>query len=362
MRNLSTALLACGLVLVAGACSRRSGVKRYSKVPAESAGDRTKWVPAAGKHLNIDPTSGSWDDSRRLTAGGGSRFAGLLFNLKRLPEGARVARAVLRLRRRKAKGTPRLRVLNVNRGLRVLRYADGNPRFGILRARLVSDKEEMLRGGYNDSNDAQVSGLALTAYPVECSIKSMGYRAGLFAPGKPYHQLLEKWNRFHDAGHRLAGAWDEIDVTKPALEQMGKDKQLLLGIKVSGGEIEWFALSRRSPWASPQLIVEFQGGVEAVTEAPPSRTPPPETGPKPRTEPGSKPPAGKGGIVVGSSPPRADVYINGKYVGTTPTPQLTFPAGEVKVRIEKKLYKSWERKVTVLAGNVVKVAPELEKK
>jgi PEGA domain len=347
------------LLLMTLACSSRPAVTRYSRERTAASGDATPWRAVAAKHVKLQPIEGSWDDSRRLKAGDGNRIAGLLFSLKSIPAGAQISRAVVRLRRRRSTGSPGISAMNINKGLKVIRFGDGDRLYGILRARLTRDKAEMLRVGFDDDTDKQVSGLALTAYPVQCSIPSEGYKAGLLAEGKPYCQLLEKWNQVATPKSRLAGAWDEVDVTAFAKKQFAGDKWLLTGFKITGGSLEWFAAGKRNPWASPHLIVEYSGAAVQTSVAP---SPGPKTEPKPKSEPKPKPVAGKGRVVIGSQPARADIYVNGKYVGTTPSRELSFPAGEIKVRIEKKGYKAWERKVTILTGNVISVAPELEKK
>lgn len=54
-------------------------------------------------------------------------------------------------------------------------------------------------------------------------------------------------------------------------------------------------------------------------------------------------------VSISSAPPSADVEVDGKFVGNTPS-SVTLPAGEHTVRITKKGYKAWERKLTVSAG------------
>ncbi len=362
-------LLAGAALLLGLACSSKGRTRRYGNVATTAAGDGVEWRSAAPGCAKLPPAEGSWNHYRELKAGEGTRVAGVLFHLKPLPVGARVSRAVLRLRRKTVNGSPAIAVMNINKGLRVLRFADGEPLYGILRARMSSDKREMLRVAFNSDTDEQISGLALSEYPVECSLASESYKCGLFARGKPYHELLQNWNPIRNAGHKLAGAWDEVEVTAAVRAQLAADKLLLVGVKVTNGSIAWFAHGRKYPWAAPQLIVEYSKGAVAKAPAP---APPPASGPKAGPEPDPKIlpvpqpkpelDAGKGKIMIGSEPARADIYIDGKYVGTTPSRELAFPAGEMKVRVEKKGYKPWERAVTILKNNVVNVAPELEKK
>jgi hypothetical protein len=369
MRTITSLALPAALLLVAGC--RPSSVTGYPTAPTTSAGDGVEWSSSAERHLKLEPADGTWKRDAWLRAGKDGRLAALLFDLKGVPAGARVSRAVLRLRRRSARGKPQLSVMDVKKGVRALRYGEGDPLYGILRARATTDKRAMLATAYSDESDVRASGLELARYPIECSLREFDYSVTLFKSGKPYHQMLEKWNGVSPAKHESAGAWDEIDVTGMVRAQLAADKLLLVAVRDGGGEVRWFAAGLRYPWASPHLMVDFSGGAGKVagpvkpvpSPAPkPEPKPGPRPDPKPEPKPTPAPAGGKGRIVIGSSPAKADIYIGGKYVGTTPSRELTFPAGEIKVRIEKKGYQSWERTVTVLKDNVVNVAPELEKK
>lgn len=63
------------------------------------------------------------------------------------------------------------------------------------------------------------------------------------------------------------------------------------------------------------------------------------------------------GIEVASDPPGADVLIDGIFRGNTPC-ALTLPAGAVLLRIERRGYAPWERRLTPEAG--MKVRPALD--
>lgn len=64
-------------------------------------------------------------------------------------------------------------------------------------------------------------------------------------------------------------------------------------------------------------------------------------------------------LQVESSPAGADIEVDGKFVGNTPS-AIHLEPGEYTVAVKKSGYSSWERKVTVSGGNVNLVA-ELEK-
>lgn len=65
-----------------------------------------------------------------------------------------------------------------------------------------------------------------------------------------------------------------------------------------------------------------------------------------------------GDLSISSTPAGADIEIDGNFAGNTPS-ALKVEPGEHNVRISKKGFQTWERKLKVTGGSV-KVAPELE--
>ncbi len=63
-------------------------------------------------------------------------------------------------------------------------------------------------------------------------------------------------------------------------------------------------------------------------------------------------------VNVSSTPGSADVEVDGKFVGNTPS-SISLPAGDHTIKITKKGYKSWERKLAV-SGGTANVNAELE--
>ena len=63
-------------------------------------------------------------------------------------------------------------------------------------------------------------------------------------------------------------------------------------------------------------------------------------------------------VDIASTPSGADIEIDGKFVGNTPS-SLSVTQGEHTLRLTKKGYSAWEREVTTTAGNV-RISPELE--
>jgi len=65
-------------------------------------------------------------------------------------------------------------------------------------------------------------------------------------------------------------------------------------------------------------------------------------------------------VEVGSAPPAADVEVDGKFVGNTPT-TLKLTPGDYEVAVKKAGYKPWKRTVSAVAGNALRLFAELEK-
>jgi hypothetical protein len=65
-------------------------------------------------------------------------------------------------------------------------------------------------------------------------------------------------------------------------------------------------------------------------------------------------------VVVKSTPEGAEISIDGKFVGSTPS-TLRLAAGEHNISIEKSGFKSWQRTMTVNTSGSVTVDATLEK-
>lgn len=90
------------------------------------------------------------------------------------------------------------------------------------------------------------------------------------------------------------------------------------------------------------------GGPTPARESPPVVQPaPPPTPPEPST------------VVVKSTPDGADITVDGKYMGSTPsTLQLT--PGDHAVVIEKSGYRQWQRSMAVNSGGIITIDAKLE--
>src|SRR4029077_15014545 len=61
-----------------------------------------------------------------------------------------------------------------------------------------------------------------------------------------------------------------------------------------------------------------------------------------------------------STPPGADIAIDGSFVGNAPS-DLQVTEGEHTVSVKKAGFKDWERKVKVSGGSSIRLSAELEK-
>ncbi|HET7183565.1 MAG TPA: PEGA domain-containing protein [Terriglobales bacterium] len=71
----------------------------------------------------------------------------------------------------------------------------------------------------------------------------------------------------------------------------------------------------------------------------------------------SQPPAK---VSVGSEPSGADVYVDGNFVGSTPS-LLPLPPGSYKIEVKAAGFKNWSREIKTLAGGEVNLKATLEK-
>jgi len=74
-----------------------------------------------------------------------------------------------------------------------------------------------------------------------------------------------------------------------------------------------------------------------------------------------KPDETQGVVKITSNPEGAEVNIDGAYAGLTPRSRPLAP-GEYKLKLQKKGYKDWERKIVIGAGETLEVSAEMEQK
>jgi hypothetical protein len=125
---------------------------------------------------------------------------------------------------------------------------------------------------------------------------------------------------------------------------------LLPLVPVVAGTFVWYSMKQRtSPpvaSASPEVEDEFQVESEPVEETVAEETADVEPAPQPETEPATTPPAPTtGALEVRSDVAGAEVFLNGKRVGTTPYKASDLAPGKYSVKVEKAGYTPFEKRV-----------------
>ena len=77
------------------------------------------------------------------------------------------------------------------------------------------------------------------------------------------------------------------------------------------------------------------------------------------TKVSAPPPPPTTSVAFHSSPDNAEVYVNGEFRGTAPV-TLHLAAGTHKVVFMLEGYRTWQRELTVVAGNDTRVAATLQ--
>ena len=75
---------------------------------------------------------------------------------------------------------------------------------------------------------------------------------------------------------------------------------------------------------------------------------------------GAAPTVASSSVTVKSTPQGADVTVDGKYVGSTPS-TLKLAPGDHMISVEKPGFKSWRRTVTLASGSEITLDATLEK-
>lgn len=118
------------------------------------------------------------------------------------------------------------------------------------------------------------------------------------------------------------------------------------------------------PQYTAQTLREARVECKKMTEKNPNQAPEPMATPQPdsTTQPANAPArvsyAEQVALDCSSSPPGADIEIDGSFVGNTPSSVSVAP-GDHTIKITKSGYHPWERKLKTSMGNV-KISPELE--
>jgi hypothetical protein len=87
----------------------------------------------------------------------------------------------------------------------------------------------------------------------------------------------------------------------------------------------------------------------------------PPVAPAPAGNGSGSPTAEESGVFrIESTPPGADIYVDGEFVGTTPVVEHRMRSGKHEIELRRKGFSSWSRQLNVSAGARGTVAAELE--
>ena len=75
---------------------------------------------------------------------------------------------------------------------------------------------------------------------------------------------------------------------------------------------------------------------------------------------GAAPTVACSSVTVKSTPGGADITVDAKYVGSTPS-TLKLAPGDHTISVEKSGFKSWQRTVTLASGSEITLDATLEK-
>jgi hypothetical protein len=98
---------------------------------------------------------------------------------------------------------------------------------------------------------------------------------------------------------------------------------------------------------------------DATTPSPPPEAPAADNQPA-DTGAESGPPAQPASVIVKSTPPGADINVDGKFMGNTPS-TIQLAPGEHQISIEKEGLRPWQRTMTVSPGGSITLDATLEK-
>src|SRR5207244_7409381 len=70
---------------------------------------------------------------------------------------------------------------------------------------------------------------------------------------------------------------------------------------------------------------------------------------------------GPGSLVVDSRPAGANVFVDGRLIGTTPLVMETMSVGDHAIRLDREGYQRWATSVRIVSGERSRVAASLER-
>lgn len=151
--------------------------------------------------------------------------------------------------------------------------------------------------------------------------------------------------------------------------RVSKDGYLSQQITITNGPFEWVAVTGRhrgnyfllkSNHFDVKLDpVSDRSSESADTAANEGPMHPAHVAFRSETLPERDPPPSSGNITVSSDPSGAEIYVDGKFVGQTPS-TIELPAGSHRVEVKSPGRQGWARDLDVLKGSQLTLHPVLE--
>lgn len=219
--------------------------------------------------------------------------------------------------------------------------AQANP--GKPRVYVTDSTSWEISGGFGASGNTAAGGIAGGARPQTAEIiKTFGERCSeVLVNNKKemadYIVILD-----HEGGKGLARKRNKIAVFNKGGDSIFSDSTRSVGNSVKDACEAISDDFQRNP---PKTGGTSVGGAQAAPPAQPGSI-------RPRVEPST--------VVIKSAPDGADITVDGKYVGSTPSTMKLSP-GDHTISVEKSGFKTWQRTMSVSAGGNISIDATLEK-
>ncbi len=127
-----------------------------------------------------------------------------------------------------------------------------------------------------------------------------------------------------------------------------------------GGSVQDACEAITRDWTAHGAAIRAAAATTAGEQSKPAATPPPAAAMAAAPPSVAAPAVATGQLAVASVPDRADIEVDGSFVGNAPS-DLQVAEGEHTVTVKKSGFKDWERKLKVTSGSSVHLNAELEK-
>lgn len=304
-----------------------------------------------------------------------------LFNIT-VPPNTQIKKAVLRLCRKSEDRRPdelnnqreiKCKAWVINKGLHIEKaiYTYGTQTNRVYETFIekaeISTKPEEIFSHMKEKGELGLYYLGGSLSTGVCKKNNIPYEEGSLlkrAVTPTYKEMMLIWNgEPQNVPSKVKGSWDEIELTSEVLNRVNINNFLPCGIlidaplKTNHGllniehkglrKMEWHSPNDEDQNLRPCLVVYYE--LIGPTEKPEN------------SQPHLTPVAKNGKIIVQSTPPNAEIYLDNKFIGMTSDKEIIVPTGKYNVRVTKKGYGEWIREVWIDEVNIPQILVELEK-